>query len=114
MGTFISRNTDFPRKTAAFDVAAGTNTIVAAVAGKRIRVLAIILTADISGTVKFITESPVGDISGTFSVSATGGFVLNENPSGWFETQADNKALQVVTATITSLDGLVIYQEVEA
>lgn len=113
MGTFISRNTDFPRKTAAFDVAAGTNTIVAAVAGKRIRVLAIILTADISGTVKFITESPT-DISGTFSVSATGGFVLNENPSGWFETHADNKALQVVTATITSLDGLVIYQEVEA
>ena len=113
MGTFISRNTDFPRKTAAFDVAAGTNTIVAAVADKRVRVLAIVLTADISGTVKFITE-PSTDISGTFSVSATGGFVLNENPSGWFETQADNKALQVVTATITSLDGLVIYQEVEA
>ena len=113
MGTFISRNTDFPRKTAAFDVAAGTNTIVAAVADKRIRVLAIILTADISGTVKFIT-APATDISGTFSVSATGGFVLNENPSGWFETQADNKALQVETATITSLDGLVIYQEVEA
>ena len=113
MGTFISRNTDFPRKTAAFDVAAGTNTIVAAVADKRIRVLAIILTADISGTVKFITESG-DDISGTFSVSATGGFVLNENPSGWFETQADNKALQVETAPLTSLDGLVIYQEVEA
>jgi hypothetical protein len=66
---------------------AGNNTIVAAVTGKKIRVLAMSLTG--AGAVTFAFQSGAGGtaLTGTTTLS-TVPHVFNFNPVGWIETAA--------------------------
>jgi hypothetical protein len=92
-----------------FDLAAATadQSLVAAVAGKKIRVHAVFASnAGTLGTLLF--ESATTVISPTFDVIADGGgFVLNWNPVGWFETAA-GEALTATTATGNSTMGTIV------
>lgn len=85
---------------------AGTTAIVAAVTGKRIRLLSLVLTVTGNGTVKF--QSASNDISGAIPLLASTEFLLPENPSGWLQTNAA-EALNLVLATSTACNGFFSY-----
>lgn len=79
------------------DIAAGqtASSVVAAQAGKRIRVLAAAFVA--GGTATTAVFNSAGDaISMTFQNAANSGAVLPPNPLGWFETDA-GEALTLTT-----------------
>ncbi|HUU31023.1 MAG TPA: hypothetical protein VMY69_02880 [Phycisphaerae bacterium] len=94
------------------DLPAGARTeIVAAVAGKRIRVVALMINANVAGTVTL--ESATTAISGDINLAATGGFVLPPVPEesarfyGWMDTAA-GEALNATTVTCT-IDGVLVF-----
>lgn len=80
--------------------AIGNTVLVAAVTGKKIRVLAFAFVSTLANSVKF--QSATTDKSATFPVAANGGLSAPWNPAGWFETNAGealNVNLSVATAT---------------
>lgn len=98
-----------PKRAVLSFAASGDNTLVAAVAAKKIRVLAMAIFA--RGTVDiYFTDGAAG--TGVFADSTNpvpldktgalgaGGFVLNHNPDGWFETTAN-------TALVANLSGAI-------
>lgn len=87
----------------------GDNTLVAAVTGKRIRVLA--LFAIMTGTAVTIRfESAAGGtaLTGQMQPTQGGGFVLPYNPVGWFETTA-GELLNMELSGAQSVDGVLNY-----
>lgn len=64
----------------------GDTEIVAAVAGAKIRVLALAMVTTSANSVHF--RSATTPISATFPLGANGGVVLSLNEHGWFETAA--------------------------
>lgn len=89
----------------------GDNTLVAAVASKKIRVLSAFLVA--AGTVNVRFESGAGGtaLTGQMNLVANTGFVLPFNPVGWFQT-ATNTLLNLELSAATSVDGCLTYVEV--
>lgn len=89
----------------------GDNTIVSAVASKKIRVLSLFLVA--AGAVNVRFESGAGGtaLTGQMNLAANGGFVLPFNPVGWFET-ASNTLLNLELSGAVSVDGSLTYVEV--
>ena len=77
----------------------GDNSLVAAVAGARYRVLSVAVVSTLANSIKF--RSGTTDISGTFPLAANGGFVMPFNEHGWFET-AVGEALQINMTVATS------------
>lgn len=73
--------------------ASGSTAVVAAQGvGVKIRVLSVFVCTSTALTVKF--QSASSDISCGSSLAANGGYVMPENPHGWFQTNA-NEALNV-------------------
>jgi hypothetical protein len=66
----------------------GNNTLVAAVSGKKIRVLSLYLNTVSAVTVRFEDGAGGTALSGVMSLPDTGGMVLPHNEGGWFETTA--------------------------
>lgn len=64
----------------------GANTLVAAVSGKKIRLLSAHMVSVGANSAKFVSGST--DIGGTFAFAANGGMVLDFNEHGWYETAA--------------------------
>lgn len=89
----------------------GDNTLVAAVSGRRVRVLALFLVA--AGTVNVRFESGAGGtaLTGQMNLVANTGFVLPFNPVGWFETGI-NTLLNLELSAAVSVDGALTYVEV--
>jgi hypothetical protein len=89
----------------------GDNTLVAAVAAKKIRVLALSLVS--AGTVNARLESGAAGtaLSGQMNLVANSGFTLPFNPVGWCETAA-NTLLNLELSAAISVDGLLVYVEV--
>lgn len=99
-------------KFAAIDAAtSGDNTLVAAVASKKVRVLALFLVA--AGAVNARFESGAGGsaLSGQMNLTTNSGFCLPFNPAGWFETAA-NTLLNLELSGAVSVDGCLTYIEV--
>lgn len=100
-------------KFAVIDAASsGDNTLVAAVAGKKIRVLAAFLTmTGTAVTIRF--ESGASGVALTGQMTPTQGstFVLPFNPCGWFETVAGS-LLNLELGGAQSVDGALVYVEV--
>lgn len=99
-------------KFAAIDAASsGDNTLVAAVVGKKIRVLSLFLVA--AGTVTTRFEDGAGGtaLTGQMNVTTNSGFSLPFNPVGWFETSA-NTLLNLELSGAVSVDGCLTYVEV--
>ena len=89
----------------------GNNTIVAAVSGKKIRVLSLFYLA--SGTVTCTWQTAAGGtaLTGGLQHTAQTGAVLPFNEDGWFETVAGD-LLNLSLNSATSVDGALSYIEV--
>lgn len=99
-------------KYAAIDVASsGDNTLVAAVAGKKIRVLSLYLVAAGAVTVRFESGAGGAALTGQSSLAANGGLVLPFNADGWFETAAAT-ILNLELGGAVSVDGCLTYVEI--
>lgn len=90
------------------------SSIIAAVSGKKIRVLAVVMVAGGTATNATFNTKPSGSgtaISPLFANGANGGAVLPFNRAGWFET-GTNEGLTVTTGSGSATGILVIYVEV--
>lgn len=90
----------------------GDNTLLAAVASKKIRVLSAFLVAAGAVTVRFESGAGGTALTGQMNVAANGGFALPFNPVGWFQT-ATNTLLNLELSGATSVDGCLTYIEVD-
>ena len=92
--------------------AAGDNTLVAAVTGKRIRVLALVLVAS-GGANSVRLESGAGGaaLTGVIDLAADGQLILPSNPAGWVQTAAA-ALLNLELSAATAVAGAVTYVEV--
>lgn len=90
----------------------GDNTIVSAVSGKRILVLALHLVA--AGAVNVRFESGAGGtaLTGVMTCAAAGDDItLPYSPVGWFKTAA-SALLNLELSGAVSVDGVLVYAEV--
>tara|TARA_R110002126_G_scaffold144495_1_gene290586 strand:+ start:850 stop:1197 length:348 start_codon:yes stop_codon:yes gene_type:complete len=109
---FVQGNTTTIIKRAAINVAgSGDNTIVTAVTGKKIRVLALSLTPAAAVTARFESAAGGTALTGAMELGAKVNLVLDYNPVGWFETTA-GALLNLELSGAISVDGLIVYAEV--
>ena len=89
---FITEN--YGNNRVKIDVAAnGDNQIVAAVAGKKIRVLSMFFIVAGAVNAKFQSDSggSASDLTGALPLAANGGASLPFNPHGWIQTDIGKK-----------------------
>lgn len=109
---YVEVRTRFTPKHAAIDAAtSGDNTIVAAVTGKRIRVLALTLVSAGAATARFESAAGGDALTGQMTLAASTVLTLPFNPVGWFETDA-GELLNLELSAAVSVDGCVVYEEV--
>ena len=89
----------------------GNNTLVAAVEGKRIRVLSLWLLVADDVNVRFESDADGAALTGVASFPANGGVSLPFNPAGWFQTVA-GKLLNMELSGAVQVSGSLTYQEV--
>lgn len=86
--------------------------LVALVAGKKIRVLALMVSAGgTDHTIKFQTGAS-GNLTGVMEFVLNDKLTLLYNPHGWFETVAGEKLNAVTAGTSPNFDGVLQYVEV--
>lgn len=95
-----------PGMTAKIDTAAGTTTLVAAVAGKQIQVIGLLLTMATAGTIKF--QDGTTDLTGAMNLPAAGQLILNPSSMPWFVTSLGN-ALTLVQSGTIQISGRLYY-----
>jgi hypothetical protein len=101
-------------KKAKIDAAtSGNNTLVAAVTGKKIRVLSLFLVSAGATTVTFQSGAGGTGLTGAITTAAGTGFVLPHNPEGWFET-AEGALLNAALSAAIQVSGSLTYVEVDA
>jgi hypothetical protein len=111
-GVVDDAGTDRTVKYAAIDAASsGDNTLLAAVASRKIRVLSCFLVAAGSVNVRFEDGAGGTALTGQMNLVANTGFVLPYNPHGWFETSV-NTLLNLELSAAVSVDGCLTYAEV--
>lgn len=86
----------------------GDNTLVAAVAGRKIRVLALNITAAGAVLVRFESAAGGTALTGQMSMAANAEKTLPFNPAGWFETLA-GELLNMELGGAVSVDGCLVY-----
>lgn len=92
----------------------GDNTLVSAVTGKKIRVLACFaMMTGTAVTIRFESAAGGTALTGQMQPTQGGGFVLPYNPVGWFET-AEAELLNMELSGAQSVDGVLVYVEVDA
>jgi hypothetical protein len=109
-----SSGTVLTPKFAKIDAAsAGDNTLVAAVTGKKIRVLSYVLVNGHTDTQTVRFESGAGGtaLTGQMIFAANGGVSSGHNPAGHFETAA-GALLNLELSGATTVDGHLTYVEV--
>jgi hypothetical protein len=93
---------------------AGDNAVVAAVVGKRIRVLGYVFAVSAAG-VNPKWRSAANDLTGAFPLGANGVLSVAEaNPewgAGWFETNT-GEALNLNVAAAGNVSGHLVYEEI--
>ncbi|MGD9827135.1 MAG: hypothetical protein AB7U66_00260 [Hyphomicrobiaceae bacterium] len=105
-----------PKFAAIAAATSGNNTLVAAVSGKKIRVLAIAVVA--AGAVDLYFTSAAGGTvifggsTNKIGLAANGGFVLPYNPLGWFENSTTNQLLNMNLSGAVAVSGGLVYVEV--
>jgi len=89
----------------------GNNTLVAAVTGRKIRILAIVIAG--AGTVTATLQSGAAGtaISGALPLVANSSVALPYNPAGWGET-AVGALLNLSLSGAVAVTGLLVYSEV--
>lgn len=95
------------------DATSGNNTIVDAVAGKKIRVYDVVLIAADAMTVRFESGAGGTALTGQMTVGAGSGFAPGFNPMGHFETAAGD-LLNLELSSAVSADGWLMYGLIDA
>lgn len=92
----------------------GDSSVVAAVTGRKIRVLSLQFLCTSAVTVGFESNNAGGDtaLTGVMAFPDNGGMVLPHNPFGWFETVA-GEALHITLGGAVQVSGSLVYQVVE-
>ena len=103
-----------PKYAAIAAATADDNTLVAAVSGKKIRVLALAVIAGAAGNIYF-QSAAAGDVifggsANKIQLAANGGFVLPFNPAGWFETDV-SELLNMNASSTGPFSGGLVYVE---
>lgn len=89
--------------------ASGDNTLVAAVAGQRIRVHSLVLVASGGANSARLESGAGGDaLTGVMDIADNGQLVLPHNPAGWCETDAGD-LLNLELGSATAVAGLLTY-----
>lgn len=111
--TLYDGTTPLAVKYASVDAAtSGNNTLVSAVTGKKIRVVAAFLTmTGTAVTIRFESGADGTALTGQMTPTQGATFVLPFNPVGWFETAAGS-LLNLELGGAQSVDGCVVYVEV--
>jgi len=105
-------NTQVTPKFLAINVASsGDNTLVAAVASKKIRVLSVVLMTGAAVTVRFESGAAGTALTGQMEIGANAGFSSGYCPVGHFET-AVNTLLNLELSGAINVDGWLVYVEV--
>lgn len=100
-------------KQAVIDAAtSGNNTLVAAVTGKRIRVISFFFIVAGAVTVRFESGTDGVKRTGVMSFAANGGIAVAPNYDGWFETAAST-LLNMELGGAVQVSGALTYQEIE-
>ena len=108
----ITESTGPVRHAAIVASTAGNNTLVAAVTGKKIRVLALSLVASGgANSIRFESDADGTALSGVMDIADNGQLVLAFNPCGHFETVAA-ELLNLELSAATAVGGMLTYQEV--
>jgi DNA polymerase/3'-5' exonuclease PolX len=89
----------------------GDNTIVSAVANKKIRVLNVMLVASAALTARFESGAGGTALTGQMSLAANSGFSSGYSPVGHFQT-ASGALLNLELSAASSVDGWIVYVEV--
>ena len=93
------------------DALSPDNTIIAAVTGKKIVVVALFMVAAGSVVVRFEDGIAGTALTGQMNLTTNSGFTLPFNPVGWFETSV-NTLLNMELDTTVSVDGSIVYVEI--
>ena len=93
--------------------ASGDNTLVAAVAGFKIRVLSITLVSGGTVTVRFESAASGTALTGQMQLTAQAGFSSGYSPVGHFET-ISGELLNLELGGAVSVDGFMTYQLIRA
>lgn len=89
----------------------GVTNVLALVAAKKLRVLALQLVANAAVNVKWQSHVTPTDITGLAYLAANGGYVLPFNPVGWFQT-ISGEALDINLSGAVAVGGSLCYVEV--
>lgn len=89
----------------------GDNTLVAAVTGKKIRVLGLFMVASAALSARFEAGAGGTALTGVMPLAQNQMFSLPLNEAGWFETTA--AALLNLELSAGECHGAIIYQEVK-
>jgi hypothetical protein len=105
-----------PKFAAIAAATSGDNTLVAAVSGKKIRVLALAIIAGAAGNIYFTSAAGgtviFGGSTNKIQLAANGGFVLPFNPVGWMENSSTNQLLNMNASSTGPFSGGLVYVEV--
>lgn len=91
--------------------ASGVTKVVDAVATKKIRVLAYVVTTSAAANVKFQSHTTPTDLTSLKYLAANGGAVASFNPTGWFETVAGEQ-LDINLSATANVGVDIVYVEV--
>ncbi len=93
--------------------ASGTNnTLVSAVATRKIRVLAFNMMTPVGVNAQFQSGTGASNLlTGTYFMASNGGLVADYNPVGWFETSGNN-LLNLKLSAAQSVGGCLTYLEI--
>jgi hypothetical protein len=97
------------QRTALTTATIGSNAVVAAKTGQRIRVLGTVIVTTLANSIDFLSASTA--ITGIFPLAANGGFVMPFTEHGWCETE-EGEALNINLSVATSTGIQVLWQAV--
>jgi hypothetical protein len=92
--------------------AAASGDVVAALAGKRIRVYAAMIVAAGAVTAQFRTGAAGTVLTGAMSAITGTPIEFSYNEKGWFETDVAGQSLQIVLGGAVQVSGVVSYEYV--
>ena len=93
----------------------GDNVLVSGVTSKKLRVVSVFLMAAGDVDAYFVDGGDTalcGDATNKLDLTANGGFALNENAFGWFETTAGD-SLDINLSAAVAVAGCLTYIEVD-
>lgn len=97
-----------PTKVKIATTTATTTTLVALVASKKIRIVALYLVTSAACTITLQSHTTTSNSDGGLAHAANSGIVLPFNPIGWFDTTA-GEALDMVTSATANVSGQLTY-----